>query len=440
MAELRVELHEKQLEIYNCPAQNRVVAAGRQSGKSHLAVADSIIATLSDMSWTGMKIDHRHETAYIYPTFEQGKKVVWPRLKHSAMQVGAVAHENTGLLTFPNGRRLRLLGADNDQALRGYTWSYAVLDEYKDMLPTVWEEVVAPALMITGGRALFIGTPKGKNHFYDLWKKAKELEDAGDPAWAAFTFTSAANPAITEKSLKATTAKMSSQLIRQEIEANFLSQGGSIFKPDWFLEDDEEPKNGEWIVAADLAGFTKSGTGRSADYSRRDETAIAVVKVHSKGWWVKEIRHGRWEVRETALQILSSAKSVQAARIGIEKGTTLGAISGYLTDLMRSYNRWLDIVPLTHGNRDKRDRIQWALQGRAERGQITLNLGGWRNTDLNVSWQSRLLDQASDFPDPRSHDDLLDALAYVDQMATNVALEEFEYSDPWRPLDPISGY
>jgi phage terminase large subunit-like protein len=431
MAELRVELHEKQLEIYQSPARNRVVAAGRQSGKTHLAVADSMIATLADTSWGGEPIDHTIETAYIYPTFEQGRKVVWPRLKASALSLGAQPYENTGLLTFPNGRRLRLLGADNPDSIRGYTWSNVVLDEYKDMLPNVWPEIIRPALAIVRGRAMFIGTPKGKNHFYDLWKFAGDEQEKGNPEWAAFTFTSAANPKMTAEEMLSMTGSMSSQLIRQEIEASFISHGGHIFKSEWFRMTEDEPTDGMWAVAVDLAGFTKTGTGRSSDYEKRDETAIAIVKVGTKGWWVKEIRHGRWEVRETALQILQACKSVGVARVGIEKGALMAAVVPYLTDLMRQYGRWLEVIPLTHGNRDKRDRIQWALQGRAERGLLTLNYG---------PWTAKLIDQACDFPDPRSHDDLLDALAYIDQMATTVYFDDFEMTETWKPLDRVAGY
>ena len=390
-----------------------------------------MIATLADMSWGGLPLDPGIETAYIYPTFEQGRKVVWPRLRHSALQLGAEPYENTGLLTFPNGRRLRLLGADNPDSIRGYTWSNVVLDEFKDMLPNVWPEIVRPALAVVQGKALFIGTPKGKNHFYTLHQEAKAAQESGSQEWAAFTFTSAANPRVTPAEMLSMTGNMSTQLIRQEIEASFISHGGNIFKAKWFEIVEEEPADGQWYIAVDLAGFTKVGSGRSSDYDRRDETAIAVVKVGPKGWWVKEIRHGRWEVRETALQILQAAKSVGVGRVGIEKGSLMAAVTPYLTDLMRQYNRWLEIIPLTHGNRDKRDRIQWALQGRAERGLLTFNAGPWTN---------KLIDQACDFPDPRSHDDLLDALAYIDQMATTVYLDEFESMDTWKPLDAVAGY
>lgn len=429
---LEVRLHAKQLEIYESNARFRVIAAGRQSGKTHLAVADSMLATLADISWGGAPLDAGVETAYIYPTFEQGRKVVWPRLRDSAVTLGAVPYENTGLLTFPNGRRLRLLGADNPDSIRGYTWSNVVLDEYKDMLANVWPEIIRPALSVVRGRALFIGTPKGKNHFFELHRDALSAMLAGDPEWAAFTFTSSANPAITRDEILSMSKHMSVQLVRQEIEASFISHGGAMFKADQFKITDEEPRDGVWAIAVDLAGFTKVGQGRSADYERRDETAIAIVKVHPNGWWVKEIRHGRWDVRETALQILTACKSVQTARVGIEKGSLMAAVTPYMTDLMRQYSRWVEIIPLTHGNKDKPTRIQWALQGRAERGLISLNPIG--------TWCNKLLDQACDFPDPRSHDDLLDALSYIDQMATAVYLDEFEGMETWKPLDAQAGY
>ncbi len=431
MPELKVELHGKQTEIYESKARHRVVPAGRQSGKTHLAVLESIVATLAEESWGGMTLTDAHEVAYIYPTFEQGRKVVWPRLRAAATQIGATPYENTGLLTFPNGRRLRLLGADNPDSLRGYTWSFAVLDEFKDMLPLVWEEVVRPALMVPRGRALFIGTPKGKNHFFDLYKFATARMEAGDPEWATFTFTSSENPFISASEITSITSNMSSQLIRQEIDASFVSHGGTMFKADWFEINANEPADGEWAIAVDLAGFTKVGSGRSSDYEKRDESAIAIVKCHKDGWWVKDVKHGRWEVRETALQIMTAARSVGTSRIGIEKGTLMQAVTPYLMDLMRQYNRWLEIIPLTHGNKAKRDRIQWALQGRAEKGRIQLCPGGY---------VSKFIDQACDFPDPRSHDDLLDAVAYVDQMAAVSYLEDYGQFEQWRPLDAQAGF
>lgn len=433
MAELNFNLHAKQQEVFNHPARNKVVAAGRQSGKTTLAVVELIIAALSDTSWGGVALDPTFEVAYIYPTFESGKKNVWPRLKHALAPIADACqiYENTGLIVFPNGRRLRLFGADNPDSLRGFTWSAVVLDEYKDMGETVWSEVVRPALAVARGKALFIGTPKGKNHFYELYRMAEFRMEDGDPNWAAFTFTSAANPAISKSEIETMTSDMSLQLVQQEIQASFISQGGKYFTANMFSIDPVEPEDGEWVVACDLAGFETPVGQRRATPSKRDNSAIAVVKAGPGGWWVKEIRFGRWTVHETALQIMQAAKSVGTKRVGIERGITMQAVLPYLTDLMRKYNRWMEVIPLTHGNQRKTDRIQWALQGRAEKARIRLAPGTWNN---------KFIEEACDFPDSRSPDDLIDALSYVDQMSTTVYMSEFEGLGAEPNYDPLTGY
>ena len=433
MADLVFSLHDKQLEVYNSPARFKVVAAGRQSGKTTLAGTVLTVGSLATSSWGGVPLDTTFETAYIYPTFEAGKKNVWPRLKKIIEPIASACqvYENTGLIVFPNGRRLRLFGADNPDSLRGFTWSHVVLDEYKDMADNVWNEVVRPALSVARGTAMFIGTPKGKNHFYHLYRMAEERMKEGDPEWAAFTFTSAANPAISQKEMLSMSKDMSKELVAQEIEAAFRSHGGKVFSEDSFIISPIEPTEGTWVVVADLAGFKMVGATTSKVPERRDDHAIVVAKVSPEGWWVKEIKYGRWDVRECALQLFTACKSVSTARLGIEKGMAQQAVLPYLTDMMRQFNRWLEVVPLSHKNTAKYDRIQWALQGRAEKGRIFLNPG---------AWNTKLIEQACDFPDPKSHDDLLDALAYVDQMATTVYTNEFEFDQNYRPMDDVSGY
>lgn len=431
MADLVFSLHDKQLEVFNHPARFKVVAAGRQSGKTTLAGTSITINTLATESWGGVELDSTFETAYIYPTFEAGKKNVWPRLKRIIEPIAHACqvYENTGLIVFPNGRRMRLFGADNPDSLRGFTWSHVVLDEYKDMLDNVWPEIVRPALTVARGSGLFIGTPKGKNHFYHLYRKAESAMSEGSKEWAAFTFTSAANPAITKEELLSMTGDMSRELISQEIEAAFRSSGGKVFQAEDFKINPVEPPRGDWVVTVDLAGFKAGARGGTPE--RRDEHAICVAKVSPDGWWVKTIEHGQWDVRETALRMFLACKDVGVGRIGIERGIAQQAVMPYFEDLMRQYSRWLHVELLSHRNQSKYDRIQWALQGRAQKGKIMLNPG---------PWVDKLIEQACDFPDPRAHDDLLDALAYVDQMATVVYADEFDYSYKYEPLDQVSGY
>ena len=125
-----------------------------------------------------------------------------------------------------------------------------------------------------------------------------------------------------------------------------------------------------------------------------------------------------------------AAKSVAVSRVGIEKGALANAVEPYLRDIMRKYSRWLDLVPLTHGNQRKEDRIEWALKGRCERGQITLNRG---------EWNQKLIDQACDFPNG-THDDLLDSLAYIDQMATVSYFDDSDFQSEYVPQDSVVGY
>ena len=88
------------------------------------------------------------------------------------------------------------------------------------------------------------------------------------------------------------------------------------------------------------------------------------------------------------------------------------------------------IVDLTHGNKKKIDRVVWALQGRFEHGQIKLCEG---------DWNKEFIDELLNFPTPNVHDDLLDALSYIDQLAVT-PFDMDEYDDEYEPLDLISGY
>jgi hypothetical protein len=115
--------------------------------------------------------------------------------------------------------------------------------------------------------------------------------------------------------------------------------------------------------------------------------------------------------------------------IGIERGSLKNAVLPYLSDLMRKNNVYSHIVDLTHGNRKKADRIIWSLQGRFEHGRVVLNQEGDFDT---------FLDQLLMFPAQGVHDDLPDALSYIDQLAVTSYFEG-DTDDDWEPMDVISG-
>ena len=117
--------------------------------------------------------------------------------------------------------------------------------------------------------------------------------------------------------------------------------------------------------------------------------------------------------------------------MGIEGGALKNAVLPYMEDQMRRMNIYPDIVELRHGGQRKIDRIVWSLQGRFQHGRIKFVKGDWNRA---------LMDQLLDFPDPLTHDDLCDALAYVDQISSVVyATDEWETED-FEPLDEIAGY
>lgn len=446
--QLKISLHAGQAAIYNHPARFKVVAAGRRFGKSHLAAAMLAIMALMD-EWNGYKMTVENGVYYVAPTFGQAKRIMWPKL-HTLLgfeaQGGFIRNENVneGWIELVNGRRIFIAGADNPDSLRGSGYQFVVLDEYADMKANVWSEIIDPALMDVEGAALFIGTPKGKNHFYKIFMGGllkPDLDEQGRPAdwsdWESFHFSSRDNPFIKEREVMRLTRNATSDVVRQEIEASFISGGGKVLKPDWFPIVDNVPGilfNGRLVgtadiyITVDLAGFKKVDGGKKI--LRTDESVITETAVAGDEWIVLNQDHGHWDVRETAMRIVLAGRKYVSARLGIEQGMSKEAVSEYLKDYMREFNRYMNVEELRHGGNRKQDRIAWALQGRAERRMIKLVRGAWND---------HFLEQASDFPDPLAHDDMLDSLAYVDQMAT-VNYVQPDDIEEWQALDIDSGY
>lgn len=418
MTTLQVKLHEKQQLVFGDKHRFRIIAAGRRFGKSRLAAWELLIHALQSKS---------KDVFYVAPTYQQATDIMWQMLKELGHEVIAAAHEQTKVLTLINGRKIFLKGADRPDTLRGVGLAFLVIDEYADIKPMVWEQILRPALADVQGGAMFIGTPKGRNHFYELYKFA---EKGNDDEWKAFHFTSYDNPLLPKKEIEAAKGSMSSFAFRQEFEASFEAASRDVFKPEWVNIDDEEPNDGSYFVAVDLAGFLDEDKQSGNKNKKLDDSAIAVVKVHEGGWWVAEIRSGRWGIKETADEIMRVAVKYEPTAIAIEKGALKNACLPYLKDLQRRNNVYFRIDDVTHGNQKKTDRIVWALQGRFEHGKVVLNYGDWNN---------KFIDQLVNFPNSQIHDDLVDALAYIDQI--QIVEYSSEYSDEgYEVLDEISGY
>ena len=416
MAELNVSLLPWQVEVFHDTTRFKVVAAGRRTGKSRLAAWLLIINALQT---------EKGQVFYVAPTQGQARDIMWQTLMELGHPVIAGSHINNLQIKLVNGTMISLKGADRPETMRGVSLGFLVMDEYADMKPEVWEQILRPALADQKGRALFIGTPMGRNHFYELYKYA-ELGD--DETYRSWHFTSYDNSMLDSGEIDIAKKSMSSYAFRQEFMASFEARGSEMFKEEW-VRFGESPGEGDYYIAVDLAGFEDVNKKRTKN-TKLDDTAIAVAKVNENGWFVENIIYGRWGLDETATKIFQAVRDYRPISVGIEKGIAKQAVMSPLMDLMKRYGTFFRVEELTHGNKKKTDRVMWALQGRFENGYITLNQGEW-----NV----KFLDQLFQFPDVLTHDDLIDALAYIDQLAEVAYDYEYEIEDH-EILDVVAGY
>lgn len=185
------------------------IVAHRRAGKTVATVFDLLTCALATSKPNG-------RYAYIAPYYSQAKNVAWDYLKRFGAPVAAKISESELSIELHNGSRVRLFGADNPDALRGIYLDGVVLDEYGDQRPTVWGEIIRPLLTDRKGWATFIGTPKGKNHFYDIREQARQSED-----WLYVELRASETNALAADELADARKTMTDAQYRQEFECAF---------------------------------------------------------------------------------------------------------------------------------------------------------------------------------------------------------------------------
>lgn len=423
--EIDLTLHPGQIEVIESPKRFKVCAAGRRWGKTRYGCVELITKALQDETQVnGRKVELRDfECWYVAPTYDQARSIVWGLLKNLCGDLVKKTWENEGRIQLINGRMIQIKGSDKPDRLRGSGLYHVLLDEYASMKPRTWVEIIQPALTDVEGTATFIGSPMGKNHFYDIWKDAQSLPD-----WDAFHFKTQDNPYLPAAEVQAAKERMPREIFMQEYEASFEQSNQLVFPYDVIeCREEDVPDDAANYMAIDLAGFLTEGQARTAN-TRLDQAAIAIVAVSREGWWVRDVVAGRWDVRETSLRILRECQKHKPLAVGIEQGIARNAILPYLNDQMRRLGIWPNLIEVKHGGKDKASRIAWALQGRMEHGRIQFVRG---------PYLADIKEQIWDFPFGR-HDDMVDALAYIDQIAQVTYQEDF-IVDTWQPMDEAVG-
>lgn len=214
-----INLLPRQAEILYDDHRFKVMVCGRRFGKTEYCSIEHLFIAL-----TGAP---RRVQWMIAPTFTISK-IMWRKLKSIIRQYNLGEYvtdikEGELYIEFVNGTTIWCKSADKPENLVGEGLAHVSLDEYGVMKPDVWYESIRPALLDTGGSATFIGTPKGKNHFYDVYKAEGEN-------WTSFRYSSYENPLIDPEELEDIVKDMPEFLYRQEILAEFLDEGGEVFR------------------------------------------------------------------------------------------------------------------------------------------------------------------------------------------------------------------
>ena len=415
MADLDLKLLPWQQEVMEDPSRFKIVAAGRRTGKSHLAAISLILSALDGKDG---------KVFYVAPTQGQARDVIWHTIFDIAHDIIERSHINNLEITLSGGNTIYLKGADRPDSLRGVSLKHLVLDEYAFMKPDVFESILRPALADRKGSLIAIGTPEGRNHFYDMFQGAASWED-----WGQFHYTSFDNPLVDKGEIEHARSTLPAWAFQQEFLASFDARTGGIFDVDSFLFHDDPAREGDFYISIDLAGFKHQGQRKA---KKRDNSAIAVTRVAPSGkWYVEDIIFGQWSLDETCQKIFDAVEKYRPIKVGMERGIAQQAVMSPLGDLMRRRGRVFHVELLTHGNQKKEDRIAWALEGRFANGMISLKRGSWNDT---------FIDEAANFPSTLVHDDLIDALSYCDQIAQLAYLDGIELADEWEPLDAVAAF
>ena len=212
-----MQLTKPQSEIFCSNSRFRVCVAGRRFGKTFLSTGELLKAAIGGKN---------RNCWYLAPTYQAAKEIAWSMLIDTIPEEYIVKTNETSLtLKLINGSTISLKGAENAQSLRGRALNMVVLDEFADMRPETWYEVIRPSLSDRQGSALFIGTPKGRNHFYDLW--ASGLNKEND--WQSFQYTTLEGGNVPESEVEAARIDLDERTFNQEYCAEFVTYSGLIY-------------------------------------------------------------------------------------------------------------------------------------------------------------------------------------------------------------------
>lgn len=308
--------YHKRKERFAC------VVAHRRAGKTVASILDLIDAALRCQ-----RPDPRF--AYIAPFFAQAKDVAWTYLKQYTRPIpGTTINESELRVDFGTGARIRLYGADNADRLRGIYLDGVVLDEFADMDPNAWLEVVRPALADRQGWATFIGTPKGRNGFYDVYERSRT-----SPDWFSLRLKASETGLVPQAELDALRSEMSQDQYAREMETSFDAAVEGAYYAHLLQQAEEEGRLGNvpYDPALQVHAAWDLGIGDStaiwlAQFVGREIRLVDYIENNGVplSWYGQELNRRNWMYADLILPHDAMARELGTGKTRAEMLEAMG--------------------------------------------------------------------------------------------------------------------
>jgi len=266
--------------------------------------------------------------AYIAPTYGQAKRVAWEYVKEAVRDIPGVEINESELrvdIPRPHKRdkiRILLLSAEKPGSVKGIYLDGVLIDEYAECDPTIWTEAVRPALSDRMGWATFIGTPKGRNHFYDILQVAKRNPET----WFYCIYKASETKIVADSELQAARTSMSDEEYNQEFECDFSAAlvGAYYGKAMNEAENKGRVKEVPWDPALPVDTFWDLGIGDSTaiwflqqigqEYHWIDYIEESGISLPEYWKLMKEDERNRYYYRDLILPHDGAARELQTGK------------------------------------------------------------------------------------------------------------------------------
>lgn len=314
--QLKYEPREAFIPFHNRSERWSVLVCHRRAGKTVACVNDIVTRAV----YTSKKLARY---GYIAPFYRQAKDVAWVYLKEATEGMSVKIFESSLTIELFNGAKISLYGADNPDALRGVYFDGVIVDEFGDCRPSLWGEVILPTLADRRGWAVFIGTPKGKNQFFDMYKRAQQ-----EDGWYNMMLKASESGLLPEEELREMQSQMTEDQYLQEFECSFEAavQGTYYAGLIRVIENNDQVLDLPWDREQPVFVYSDIGYTDSSSYwfTQRRPDGWAIIdyeEAHSQplSYYFDMLKFKPYEYEEIWLPHDAKARTLQTGRSTVEQ-------------------------------------------------------------------------------------------------------------------------